>query len=36
MKFSVIVAAYNVVEYLTDCVDSIAQQHFPASEFEVL
>ena len=36
MKFSIVVAAYNVAEYLNECVDSIANQDFDASNFEVI
>ena len=30
------VAAYNVAEYLEECVDSLADQNFPNSEYEVV
>ena len=36
MKFSIVVAAYNVAEYLNKCVDSIANQYFDTSNFEVI
>ena len=36
MKFSIIVAAYNVAEYLEECVESLVSQNFPDSEYEVL
>ena len=36
MKFSIIVAAYNVAEYLEECVESLVNQNFPNSEYEVL
>ena len=36
MKFSIVVAAYNVAEYLEECVDSLANQNFPNSEYEVV
>lgn len=36
MKFSIIVAAYNVANYLNECVGSLAKQNFPVSQFEVL
>ena len=36
MKFSIIVAAYNVANYLNECVGSLAKQNFPMSQFEVL
>ena len=36
MKFSIVVAAYNVAEYLEECVDSLADQNFPNSEYEVV
>ena len=29
MKFSIIVAAYNVAEYLEECVESLVNQNFP-------
>ena len=36
MKFSIMVAAYNVAEYLEECVDSLANQNFPNSEYELV
>ena len=36
MKFSIIVAAYNVAEYLEECVESLVSQNFPDSEYEVV
>ena len=36
MKFSIIVAAYNVADYLEECVESLANQNFPNAEYEVL
>ena len=36
MKFSIIVAAYNVAEYLEECIESLVSQNFPDSEYEVL
>lgn len=36
MKFSIVVAAYNVAEYLNECIDSIANQEFDISDFEVI
>ena len=36
MKFSIVVAAYNVAEYLNECVASIANQEFDVSDFEVI
>ena len=36
MKFSIVVAAYNVAEYLEECVDSLADQNFLNSEYEVV
>ena len=36
MKFSIIVAAYNVADYLEECVESLANQNFPNDEYEVL
>lgn len=36
MKFSIVVAAYNVAEYIEECVDSLADQNFPNSQYEVL
>ena len=36
MKFSIVVAAYNVAEYLEECVDSLANQNFLNSEYEVV
>ena len=36
MKFSIVVAAYNVAEYLEECVNSLANQNFPNSEYEVV
>ena len=36
MKFSIIVAAYNVAEYLGECIESLVSQNFPDSEYEVL
>lgn len=36
MKFTIIVAAYNVADYLEECVDSLAKQNFHPADFEVL
>ena len=36
MKFSIIVAAYNVADYIEECVESLANQNFPNDEYEVL
>ena len=36
MNFSIVVAAYNVAEYLEECVDSLVDQNFPSSEYEVV
>lgn len=36
MRFSIIIPAYNVEQYIEQCVDSICQQKFPKDNFEVI
>lgn len=36
MLFSIIIPAYNVAEYIEQCVLSIAKQSFPADDYEII
>ena len=36
MKFSIVVAAYNVADYLSECITSLANQKFQSSDYEIL
>ncbi|MGT2894896.1 glycosyltransferase [Streptococcus entericus] len=36
MKFSIIIAAYNVADYLEECVASVAQQIYQDQDYEIL
>lgn len=36
VKFSIILAAYNVADYLDQCIESLRNQDFSHSDYEVL